>query len=168
MAIFGRQRDIEFMLKINRELINDVVTQQVDYYKPFLPDTKSRDTANLYGEASSQKTWHRPVRLQCLITYNAPSYVSEESFGLDSTTTGTFAFLREDLLPINLIPEVGDIMEYRNKFFEVDQIEENQFILGKDKVYPKSVGEDFGRSISIILTAHLTSQTRLQINKARL
>lgn len=168
MALFGGQRDIEFMLKVNRELINNVIEQQVDYYKPFLPDTKSRDTANLYGEASAQKTWYQPVRLQCLLTYEAPQIISEETFGLDNSRIATFAFLREDLLPINLVPEIGDIIEYRNKFYELDQIEEKQFVLGKDKVYPKSVGDSFGRSISIIVTAHLSSQTRLQISKARL
>jgi len=168
MAIFGRQRDINFMIGVNKELIHDVIEQQVDYYKPYLPETKAKDTANLYGEASAQKTWYRPVRLNCLITYEPTTAVQEEQFGIDINRNTTFAFLREDLLPIQLVIELGDIIEYRGEFFEVDQTGESQFILGKDRTYPKSVGTDFGRSVSIIATTHLTAHDHLQINKTRL
>ena len=168
MAIFGRQRDINFMIGVNRELINDVIEQQVDYYKPYLPEMKSKDTSNLYGEASSQKTWYRPVRLNCLITYESNVAVQDDQFGIDLNRTATFAFLREDLLPIPLVIQIGDIIEYRGEYFEVDQTNETQFVLGKDKVYPKSVGSDFGRSVSIIVTAHMTAHDHLQIVKTKL
>jgi len=167
MALFGRQRDIDFMIGVNRELINEVIEQQVDFYKPYLPDTKSKDTANLYGEASAQKSYYRPVRLNCLITYDADTPVVEDSI-LDFNRPVTFAFLRDDLVPLQLIAELGDIIEYRGKYFQVDDINEGQFILGKDKNHPKSVGRDFGRSVSIICVTHQTNQQRLQISKARL
>ena len=167
MALFGRQRDIDMLVGINRELLNDVIEQQVDFYKPYLPDTKSKDTANLYGEASAQKTWHHPVRLNSLVTYEADTPIQDDQF-LDFNRPVTFAFLRDDLTPMNLVMELGDVIEYRNKYFEVDDINEGQFILGKDKNHPKSVGTDFGRSISIICVTHQTNQGRLQIAKARL
>ena len=72
------------------------------------------------------------------------------------------------LVGINLVMELGDTIEYRNKFFEVDDINEGQFVLGKDRNHPKNVGTDFGRSISIICVTHQTNQQRLQIAKARL
>ena len=50
MALFGRQRDINFVIGVNHELLDNIIEQQVDYYKPYLQDTKSKDTANLYGE----------------------------------------------------------------------------------------------------------------------
>ena len=55
MALFGRQRDINFVIGINNELLDNVVEQQIDYYKPYLPDTKSKDTANLYGKLLHKK-----------------------------------------------------------------------------------------------------------------
>lgn len=167
MALFGRQRDIDFMIGVNRELINEVIEQQVDFYKPYLPDTKSKDTANLYGEASAQKSYYRPVRLNCLITYETNTSGIEDSL-LDLTRPVTFAFLRDDLLPLQLVADIGDIIEYRGLYFEVDNVNEGQFILGKDKNHPKSVGQDFGRSVSIICITHQTNQQRLQIAKARL
>jgi len=167
MALFGRQRDIDFMIGINRELINDIIEQQVDFYKPYVSEMKSKDTANLYGEASAQKTYYRPVRLNCLITYEPDSPVIEDSI-LDITRPVTFAFLREDLLTLNLVVELGDVVEYRGKYFQVDAVNEVQFIMGKDKTYPKNVGTDFGRSVSITAITHQTNQQRLQITKARL
>ncbi len=167
MALFGRQRDIDFMVGVNRELLNDIVEQQIDYYKPYLNETKSKDTANLYGEASAQKSYFQPVRLNTLITYEADTPVEDTSL-LDFNRPVTFAFLRDDLVPINLVCELGDIIEYRGKFFEVDDINEGQFVMGKDKNHPKSVGKDFGRSMSIICVTHQTNQGRLQISKARL
>lgn len=167
MALFGRQRDIDFMIGVNRELINDVIEQQVDFYKPYLNETKSKDTANLYGEASAQKTYFQPVRLNTLITYDPDTPIDDDSL-LDFTRGVTFAFLRDDLVPFNLVMELGDIIEYRSKFFEVDDINEGQFVMGKDKNHPKSVGPDFGRSVSIICVTHQTNQQRLQIAKARL
>lgn len=167
MALFGRQRDINFMVGVNRELLNDVIEQQVDYYKPYLAEMKSKDTANLYGEASAQKSYYRPVRLNCLITYESDTPIAEDSL-IDFQRPVTFAFLRDDIAPINLVPELGDIIEYRAKYFQVDDINEGQFVLGKDKNHPKSVGTDFGRSISIVCVTHQTNQQRLQISKARL
>jgi hypothetical protein len=167
MALFGRQRDIDFMVGVNRELLNDIVEQQIDYYKPYLPGTKSKDAENLYGEASAQKSYYRPVRLNCLITYEADTPIEDTSL-LDFNRPVTYAFLRDDLTPIQLVCELGDIIEYRGKYFEVDDINEGQFVMGKDRSHPKSVGTDFGRSISIICVTHQTNQQRLQIAKARL
>jgi len=66
MALFGSSRDISFMHKVNGELLDNVIQQEVHYYKLYLPGVKSVDTANLYGEASAQKTYYRPVRLTCI------------------------------------------------------------------------------------------------------
>ena len=163
MALFGSSRDASFVRLVNRELMGNVISQECAFYKYKLAES----TTNMYGESSGGKFFNEPVLLNALISITDQlSPVSD--FGVDFEWPLTFAFLREDLLPINLVPEIGDIIEYRNKFYELDQIEEKQFVLGKDKVYPKSVGDDFGRSISIIVTAHLSSQTRLQIGKARL
>ena len=167
MALFGRQRDIDFMVGVNRELLNDIIEQQIDYYKPYLPGTTSKDAENLYGEASAQKSYYRPVRLNSLITYEADTPIEDTSL-LDFNRPVTYAFLRDDLRPLQLVCELGDIIEYRGKYFEVDDINEGQFVMGKDKNHPKSVGTDFGRSISIICVTHQTNQQRLQIAKARL
>ena len=168
MALFGSSRDISFIRKINSELIDNVIQQEVDYYKYYLPETKAKDSAtNLYGEASAQKTYYAPVRLTCLIERGDQTYVQDDQFGIDVTQTVTYRFLKPKLKEIGLVPNAGDIIELRGSYYEIDQVNENQFILGKDGDYGKSVGSEFGESLSIICAAHYTRVARLQIIKAR-
>lgn len=167
MALFGSSRDISFMKKINKELIDNVIQQEVDYYKYYLPETKGKDIDNLYGEASSQKTYYSPVRVTCLLERGDQTYVQDDQFGIDVTQIMTFRFLKPKLREIGLVPNAGDIVEVRGNYYEIDQINENQFILGKDNDYGKSVGSEFGESLSIICVSHYTRVSRLQIIKAR-
>ena len=167
MALFGSSRDISFIKKINNELLDDIIQQEVDYYEYYLKDTKGKDVDNLYGEASSQKTYYAPVRLTCLLERGDQTYVQDDQFGIDVTQQYTFRFLKPKLTEIGLVPQGGDIIEVRGSYYEIDQVNENQFVVGRDNDYGKNVGPEFGESLSIICTAHYTRVTRLQIEKAR-
>ena len=58
---------------------------------------------------------------------------------------------------------------YNELYYEVDNVNENQFIIGKDNDYAYSQGlENFGSSFSIVLTTHFTSGDKLGITKQRL
>ena len=95
MALFGSSRDISFMIKVNNELLDDIIQQEVDYYKLYIPETKSNDTANLYGEASAQKTYYRPVRLTCLKDRTSGTQaIQDDQFGIDITQNYIFRFLQ--------------------------------------------------------------------------
>lgn len=166
-ALFGSSRDISFIKKINNELLDNVIQQEVDYFKYYLPETKGKDVDNLYGEASSQKTYYTAVRVTCLIERGDQTYVQDDQFGIDVTQTMTFRFLKPKLREINLVPSAGDIIEVRGSYYEIDQVNENQFVVGRDNDYGKSVGSEFGESLSLICTAHYTRVARLQIIKAR-
>jgi len=169
MALFGSSRDISFILKVNGELLDNVVQQEVDYYKLYLPETKSHDSANLYGEASAQKTYYTPVRLTCLIdrTQGFQS-IQDDQIGIDTNSSYVFRFLRAKLEQLGLVTQIGDIIEDRGNYYEVDNTNEIQFFAGKDRDYGKNVGVDFGRNISIECLAHLARVTRLQIKKSRI
>jgi len=130
--MFGSARDISFIKKINTELMENIIQQEVDYYKYYLQETKGTDSDNLYGEASSQKTYYTAVRLTCLLERGDQAYVQDDQFGVDVTQQMTFNFLKPKLREINLVPSAGDIVEVRGLYYELDQINENQFILGKD------------------------------------
>jgi hypothetical protein len=167
MALFGSSRDISVFKHINRELLDDIIQQEVDYYKYYLPETKNGDVENLYGEASAQKTYFTPVRVTCLLERGDQTYVQDDQIGIDVTQTMTFRFFKPRLIELGLDPMAGDIVEVRGAFYEIDQVNENQFILGKDGDYGKSVGSEFGQSLSIICVSHYTRDARLQIVKAR-
>ena len=47
MALFGSVRDAVMQIGVASEFVNNVVTQQIGYYKIVLPDTQP----NVYGEA---------------------------------------------------------------------------------------------------------------------
>lgn len=169
MALFGSSRDFSFVRTINNELLDNVVQQEVDYYKLYLPEAASKNTSNLYGEASSQKTYYNPVRVTCLIDRTAGfNTQADDQFGIDVNGVYTFNFFRPKLEDLNLVIQVGDIIEDRGRFFEVDNQIEVQYFLGKDKDYGKNVGAEFGRNLAIQVTTHLARVTRLQITKARL
>ena len=158
MALFGGSRDISLFNSISKELINDILQTEVGYYKFALNKT----TSNVYGE-SQGKVYFEPVRIACLIKREYQSWKSDD-FGSDVNQTLDFRFLKEELKDINLVPEVGDILLFRNNFHEVDARIENQLILGKDPDYSISTGTtDFGNSHSIILSTHISGVERLNL-----
>lgn len=160
MAIFGASRDIDTFKIISRELVNDVISQQIGYYKPVLQDTRP----NMYGE-SLEKSYVGPVLLNCLIErgdYTAPV----DDFGVDTARDVTFRFLRDDMIDANVVPEVGDVIMYNELYYEVDNVNNNQLILGKDNQYAYSAGlENFGNNYSLILVCHMTRADRLNITR---
>jgi hypothetical protein len=83
--------------------------------------------------------------------------------------TVKFRFFKDHLITANVVPEVGDIVMYNELYYEVDNVNENQKIVGKDPDYSYSEGLDqFGSSFGIILDAHYTSADRLGIQRQRL
>jgi len=169
MALFGSSRDISFIHKVNGELLDNVIQQEVHYYKLYLPGVKSKDVDNLYGEASAQKTYYRPIRLTCIIDRTqGVMTMQDDQFGIDITSAIIFRFLRLKLEDLLLVPQVGDIIEDRGMYYEVDNTNEVQFIAGKDNEHSKGVGPEFGKSLTIECTAHLSRVVRLQIEKDRI
>lgn len=163
MALFGTVRDAVMQIGVAQEFVNNVVTQQIGYYKVVLPDTQP----NVYGEALV-KSYIGPVLLNCLIVRGDFTTITD-NFGPDSRREAGFRFLKVDLQAANVVPEVGDIVMYNELYYEVDNVNENQLFLGKDPSYAYSEGlNQFGASISILLDTHLTTPERLGITQQRL
>ena len=157
--LFGSNRDFNLLVGINRELIKDIVEQEVLYYKLDLYGTES----NIYGEAL-EKVWQTALKLNCLIT-RGDQVVSVDEFGPDLTREMSFAFLKQDLIDTNMFPEVGDVISWHEDYFLVDTVRENQFFVGRDKQYNlTNYGSQFGSSVSIVLDTHLTRIEDLGIN----
>ena len=158
MALFGGSRDISLFNTVSKELINDIIQSEVGYYKFALEKT----TSNVYGE-SVGKMYYEPVRIACLIQREDQAWSSDD-FGSDVDQSIGFRFLKQELRDINLVPEIGDILLFRNNFYEVDSKIENQLILGKDPDYAISTGTlDFGNSHSIIIKTHLSRVEKLNL-----
>lgn len=179
MSLFGTARDASLVRHIGRELVNNIIEQQVGYYKIDLTKT----TSNMYGEANGTKIFYDPVLVNCLIERTPPTWKTD-SFGPDVDQDLTVRFLRDDLagyqlsmeLPnggrgINygIFPEVGDVLLWDEAYYEVDSIIENQYFVGKNPIYSySSDNEGFGSSISIIVNAHYTRVEKLGLSQDRL
>ena len=159
---FGSDRDISLMVNIGRELLHDIIEQEILYHKLSIQDTD----VNLYGESLSKSYWNA-VKLNCLIT-RGDQIIDIQEFGPDLGREASFAFIRQDLVDKTVVPEVGDIIEWHNDFYEVDTVRENQLFLGSDNSYNlQSSTSGFGRSMSIVVDCHLTRADRVGIAQAR-
>lgn len=156
--LFGSKRDFDLFVSVNRELLKNVVEQEILYYKLSVNDT----SVNIYGEAL-QKTYLQAVKLNCLITRGDQIYDVDE-LGPDLGRNASFAFLKPDLEDISTVPEVGDIVMWHEDYYEVDNVKENSLLLGKDSKYNIDRASTHGSSMSIIVDCHLTRADRVGIN----
>lgn len=160
--LFGSNRDFDLLVNINRELLQDIIEQEVGYYKLSLDDTH----ANIYGEAL-EKIYLDPVKLNCLIT-RGDQVIDVDEFGPDLGRNVSFAFIRRDLVDANTVPEVGDVVLWHEDYYEVDTVRENQLFIGRDKSYNlTSYGENYGSSVSIIVDCHLTRADKVGLTRVR-
>ena len=158
MALFGKSRDISLFHNINGELIKDIIQTEIAYYKFALERTK----VNVYGEAPG-KNYYEPMRIACLIDRQDQSW-SSDNFGSDVNQAISFNFLKDELIIINLVPEVGDLILFRNNFYEVDSRVENQLIMGRDKDYAISTETiDVGESFSVLVNTHISRVEKLNL-----
>ena len=160
--LFGSNRDFDLLVNINRELLKDIVEQEVLIYKLSIADTST----NLYGEAL-EKSYLEPVKLNCLITRGDQIYNVDE-FGPDLGREASFALLRRDLEDIQFVPEVGDIVMWHEDYYEVDSVKENQLFYGRNNNYNVERASGYGESISLVLDCHLTRADRVGIARQRL
>jgi hypothetical protein len=178
VSLYGGNRDISLFRHLNRELLNNIIEQKVGYYKIVLDRTNS----NMYGE-SLKKIYNDPVLINCLIERGDTEPLTND-FGMDITRNIKCRFLRDDLAGIdlstelspdgrgfnyNIYPEVGDVVMWNNDYYEVNNVNENQLVAGKDPSYSyASSTDDFGNSLSIIVECFYIRPDKLGITQNRL
>jgi|SRR5574344_172280 hypothetical protein len=157
--LFGSKNDSLTLLGIRRELVQDIIEQEILYWKLDARNTQD----NLYGEADTKYYWS-PIRLTCLIKTGEQNW-TDAVYGSDMGRIHTFAFIKEDLEDAGFRADVGDIVEWHKEYFEIDKIKENQFWLGKDENYrlDERLVQRYGESVSIVCTGHLARYTKLNI-----
>ena len=169
MALFGSSRDVSVVRKLNRELLNNIISQQCVIYKINLTKTVS----NIYGEASMERYYTEPTILFTRIIRTPPAFESTD-FGSDYSRTVTFDFLKDDLLEANVFPELGDIIMYYEDYYEIEQsFDQSQLFAGKDPNYnyqqnPLNPGlENFGYNVSVNCVAHYIPADKVNLTKER-
>jgi len=144
---FVPQKEVDLFDSLNEELIDGILNQYVDIYKVSMDETSE----NVYGE-SSQKFFDRGYRVNCLISFEQTTNLDEA--GSDLMSNIELFFHRTSLAEAGFFPEIGDIVDWNEFYFEINSITEPTLIAG----YP-----EFKHEIQV--TAHKIRGSQLQIEK---
>ena len=151
-------KDLATIEKFNRELLGEpnisddgIIDQFVILYRTSVYET---DT-NMYGEASEGKVYKQGVKLPCVVDAEDFDFQYTD-FGPDNKQNVSFSFQRAYLVEVNLKPDIGDILQWNEGYFEVNTYNENQLIGGNPD-----------NSHSIVVSAHLTRMPTTNLEEYR-
>jgi hypothetical protein len=151
-------KDLATIEKFNRELLGEpnisddgIIDQFVILYRVSVYETET----NMYGEASEGKVYKQGVKLPCIVDASDFDF-NYDDFGPDNRQSVSFAFQRAYLVEVDLKPEIGDIMQWNDGYFEVDKFNENQL-----------VGGNFDNSHSIVVSANLVRRPTVNLEEYR-
>lgn len=146
MTLLGRffsPRDLKVINSFNGELMGDVIQTEVYLFKMCASQTKT----NVYGETSPQsgKVFYPGVEITALID-RADIDTTYDEFGSDRNQDVVFK-MRENMLKlVNIYPELGDIVEFNKRYYEIDNVVQEQFLGGiSDKSHSIIVNTHYAR-----------------------
>ena len=147
---FIPQKEFDLLNSMNEELIDEIVGQSVDIYKVNIDKTNE----NIYGE-STTKYYDIGFRVNCLIDYAEPE-INQDEFGSDLNSNITMFFQRENLSSgsLNFYPEIGDIVDWNDYYWEINGTTEPQLFAGHPNF-----------KHNIVATAHRSRLSSLQIEE---
>jgi len=149
MPKFVSRRDFDFINRINKELIQEVIDVTVTLYKVLVEQTQ----VNLYGEAA-EKVRYNGVRLHALVSYGDITTSIEAGAGPDVKQEVEFRFVRRVLEDQDTYPENGDIIHYNENYYEIFNVQEQQLIASR---------EDY--NMSVICKTYITRRSGLNIEE---
>ena len=122
---FMPKKEFDLMNSMNEELIDEIVGQSVDIYKINVENTDE----NIYGE-STTKYYDVGFRVNCLIQFETE--ITQDEFGPDVDSNIEMYFQRENLSSgsLNFYPEIGDIVDWNDSYWEIDGTTEPQLVAG--------------------------------------
>lgn len=143
MGLKGRyfsERDMNFINSINAELMSDIIQTEVTVFKMAADVT----TTNIYGEnkASEGKTYYPGIEITAIID-RAEIATDTDDFGPNRKQNVVFKFREKMLRAINFFPQVGDLVLFNERYHEIDNVVQEQFLGGIDD-----------KSFSIIVNTH--------------
>ena len=146
---FLPEKEFNLFQDMNTELIDELIGQTVDIYKVEVEETD----INVYGE-SDRKYFKEGFQVNCLILFNEPDTVADEMANPDLNASIEMYFQREALKGTGFYPEIGDIVNWNDFYFEINHTSEPQLIQGS----PDYKHQVFSR-------AHRISLANLQIEE---
>ena len=155
---FYSQKDIDTFDKFNKELVGNLSTEQdgiinqpVIIYKVSVTDTE----VNMYGETSQGKVFKPGVQIVALVNAEDQTTTTDE-FGPDLQQNAEFSFIRQSLVDINFVVDIGDVINWNNGYWEISSINENQLVGGQT---------DYNHSV--VCNTYLIRISHLNIERVR-
>ena len=169
--MFTRKRDWSLMRNLNRELMGNIITQQCAFYQFQLEETK----VNIYGEAAEEKYYNGPFLFNVLIDRGDQQYPEDEYEGVQFEQGINFFFFRDDLVDADVVPRVGDIILYEERYYGVQSTIANQYWGGKNPSYPNNDSDGtpnplnpnlqlFGTNLSILCSTYYIPADKVAIS----
>ena len=145
---FNSQTDVNLFVHFSKELVNTIMDVQIVIFKLNITESKK----NLYGE-STRKTWYTGVQIPCIIDINTNNIVKDGQ-PLNVMQDLEFSVLLQECKIRNIYPELGDVVAFAGAYFEIDQVNDIQYIGGQQL-----------HNYSFTCHAHLTRDISTQLDQ---
>lgn len=146
---FFSSRDINLVNSFNGELMGDIIQTEILLFKMCAQQTG----LNIYGESdpNSGKKFFPGVEITALID-RADINTDYDDFGPDRSQTVVFKMREKMLQLINIYPETGDVIRFNERYHEIDNVVQEQFLGGVSD-----------KSHSIIVNTHYSRLSKLSL-----
>jgi hypothetical protein len=152
MGLRGRyfsQRDLNLVNSLNAELMGDIVEVLIQIFKISPTETKT----NIYGETASETgKWYMPAIQISSLVERADMTAEYDDFGPSRNQDYVFKMREKMLKQVNFYPEIGDIVFFNDRYYEIDNVVQEQLLGGQPD-----------KSHSIICNGHYTKITSLNV-----
>ena len=152
MGLKGRyfsKRDLNLVGQFNAELMGDIIENLVTVFKISPDETPT----NIYGETSAKTgKWYLPGIQISTLTERPEMTAEYDDFGPDRKQNHIFKFREKMCMDLQFYPEIGDIVFWNDRYYEIDNVVQEQLLGGISE-----------KSHSIICNSHYTRVTSLNI-----
>lgn len=115
--LFITPRELNFISDITKEIIKDVVGQQIFYYP--ISELKTQ-THGVYNEAL-KKVYDNPIALDCFVDNNFQTDTKIDKFGIDAQFKVEVFLQHRDLVDKGINVGIGDFFSFSDVFYEVTE-----------------------------------------------
>ena len=124
--LFIGPREQAFISDLTKEIIKDVIAQQIVYY----PISEIKTQAHEIYNESPQKVFDAPLAIDALVGNNTTE-INKDAFGLDFMYTLEVYIQWADIVDKDISVSIGDFFQFGGMFYEITNVEWMRNIYGQ-------------------------------------
>jgi len=146
---FFSSRDLKVVNSWNAELMGDIIENIIQVFKICPNETKT----NIYGETSSDTgKWYYPAIQISALVERSDMEAEYEDFGPNRRQDYVFKMREKMLKQLEFYPEIGDVVFFNDRYYEIDNVVQEQFL-----------GGQANKSHSIICNTHYSRLSQINL-----